>query len=196
MIEYRSGEEADSQTIAEMMTIASDGVVDFLFHDLLPGMTPVQLLALNLAKDNFPHTFKNTIVARQGNEIVGVALSYPSAYHRVTPEMRDFVPLDRLQHLDDFYSSRVEDSWLLDTVYVADGCRRQGIAGRLLSLVEERAVREGYDALSLVVFSDNEPAVQLYKNAGFHAVSRIELKGNQFIQHDGGCLLMKRESSV
>ena len=196
MIEFRSGDEADSETIAEMITIASDGVVDFLFHDLLPGMTPVQLLAHNLTKDSLPHTFKNTIVAAEGNQLVGAALSYTSAYHRVTPELRDFLPVERLQHLEEFYSSRVEDSWLLDTLYVAEGFRRQGIGGTLLSLVQERAAREGYDALSLIVFSDNEPAVQLYEKAGFHVVSRVELKRNQFIQHDGGCLLMKRESSI
>ena len=196
MIEFRSGNEADSKTIAEMIAIASDGVVDFLFHDLLPGMTPVQLLTHNFAKDSFPHTFKNTIVAAKGNELVAAALSYPSTYHTVTPEMRDFLPVERLRHLEDFYSSRVEGSWLLDTLYVAEGCRQQGIGATLLSLVQERAAREGYDALSLIVFADNQPAVQLYKKVGFHVVTRVELKRNQFIQHDGGCLLMNREISI
>jgi hypothetical protein len=38
---YRPAEKEDSAKLAELINIASDGVVEYLFHDLIPGMTPV-----------------------------------------------------------------------------------------------------------------------------------------------------------
>ena len=44
--------------------------------------------------------------------------------------------------------------------------------------------------LSLIVFADNAPALSLYKSLGFETVQAIKLEGNQFIPHQGGCLLL------
>ena len=41
----RPAEKADSERIAEFISLASDGVVDYLFHGLVSGMTPVQVVA-------------------------------------------------------------------------------------------------------------------------------------------------------
>ena len=56
-IKYRLGKKEDSQKIAEMIETASDGVMEYLFHDLVPGMSPVQVVAYNLGNDNYPHKF-------------------------------------------------------------------------------------------------------------------------------------------
>ena len=55
-IKYRLGKKEDSRKIAELINIASDGVVEFLFHDLVPGMSPVQVVAHNLENDNYPYS--------------------------------------------------------------------------------------------------------------------------------------------
>jgi hypothetical protein len=89
------------------MDIASDGVMEYLFHSLVPGMTPVQVIAHNHENDNFPHSYKSAIVATDKSDIVGIALSYPSSYHKITDEMRSFFLTDRLEHFSAFYSSRV-----------------------------------------------------------------------------------------
>jgi hypothetical protein len=57
-IVYRPAEKADSQRVAELISLASDGVVDFLFHDLVPDMTPNQVVAHNLAQDRYPHSYR------------------------------------------------------------------------------------------------------------------------------------------
>ncbi len=47
--------------------------------------------------------------------------------------------------------------------------------------------------MSLIVFADNELAIPVYKRIGFEIVQKIELRGNEFIKHEDGCLLMKCE---
>lgn len=192
-IKYRPSEKKDCAKLAELVNIASDGVVEYLFHGLVPGMTPVQVLAHNYENDNYPHSYKSAIVASDKNDIVGMALSYPSSYHKISDEMKSFFPVERLEHFRAFYSSRVENTWFLDALGVIESHRRCGIGEKLISLTKEKAVENGYNALSLIVFADNALALPVYKNTGFEGVQKVELRENEFIKHEDGCLLMKCE---
>lgn len=190
-IKYRPAEKPDSTKIAELIDIASDGVVEYLFHDLVPKMSPVQIMAYNLEKDNYPHSYKSALVAADGTNVIGMVVSYPASYHKITDEMRSFFPNERLEHLSDFYSSRVPNSWFLDALGVDDTYRRKGIGRRLVELTKERAKDNGYEILSLIVFADNSTALAFYKALGFRVVQEINLEGNEFIPHHDGCLLLK-----
>ncbi len=192
-IDYRTGAKEDSLTIAELINIASDGVVEYLFHDLVAGMTPDQVVANNLEEDNFPDSYKSAIVAVDDGNIAGMALSFPASYHKITEEMSNFFPADRLEHLRHYYSSRVENSWMLDALGVFENYRRHGIAEELISLTKQRAIENGYNILSLICFADNTLAIPLYKRTGFEVVQKVELRGNEYIKHEEGCLLMKCE---
>ena len=188
---YRPAEKADCTKIAELINLASDGIVEYLFHDLVSEMTPVQMIAYNLAEDHYPHSYKSAIVAADGKNVVGMALSYPSSYHKITDEMRGFFPADRLEHLRDFYSSSVSKSWFLDALAVDENCRKHGIGRRLVDLTKERAKDNEYAILSLIAFADNSPALGLYKRVGFRVAKKVDLAGNAFIPHQDGCLLLR-----
>ncbi len=95
---YREGKKEDSLRIAELDNIASDGAIDFLFHDLIPDMTPVQIVASNLEKGSYPYSFRSVIVAELDERIIGMSLSFPGKYHRITEEMKNFFPRDRINH--------------------------------------------------------------------------------------------------
>ena len=165
--------------------------MEYMFHDLVPGKTPVKLVADNLAYNYYPYTYTNTIVAVDGDTVVGMALSYPSSYHHITDEMKSFLPADRLTHLSDFYSANVANSRYLDALCVVESHRRQGIGEKLISRTKEKAVEDNDNALSLIVFADNSSAISVYKRTGFEVVQKVNLRSNEFIAHRGGCLLMK-----
>ena len=187
---YGPAEKKDCAVLAELINMASEGVVEYLFRDLVPGVTPVQLIAHNLENVDTPHCYKSAIVARDGDDVVGMTLSYSSDFHYISDEMRDFFPPDRLEHLSDFYAARVENSWYLDTLGVFEGHRRQGIGEKLISLTKDKAVENGYNALSLIVFADNELALPVYKRTGFEIVRKVELGANEYIHHEDGSLLL------
>ncbi len=188
--EYGPAEKKDCAVLAELINMASDGVVEYLFRDRVPGMTPVQLIAHNLENVDSPHCYKSAIVARDGDDVVGMTLSYSSDFHHISDEMRNFFPADRLAHLNDFFTARVENSWYLDTLGVFEGHRRQGIGEKLISLTKEKAVENRYNALSLIVFADNELALPIYKRTGFEVVRKVELGANEYIHHEDGSLLL------
>lgn len=195
-IKYRDGKRKDSKKLAELINIASDGAVKYLFHNLVPGMSPVQVVAHNLENDNYPHSYRNAIVAAEETDVIGMALSYPSSYHKITDEMRSFFPADRLEHFSHFFSSRIENSWFLDALCVIESHRGRGIGEKLISLSKEIAIANGYNALSLIVFADNALAIPVYERTGFEVVQKVELGGNEFIKHEDGCLLMKCKITI
>ena len=97
---YRAGQKGDCPKLADFIYIASDGVVEFLFHDLIPGRSPQQIMARSLEKDGGHYTYKNTFVAETEGGVVGASFCYPSRYHVISDEMRQFYPADRLEPLD------------------------------------------------------------------------------------------------
>ena len=190
---YRGARKQDCATLAEFVCIAAGGVMDFLFHELIPGMMPLEIERKSLENEEMPRSYKNTIVAEKGGTLVGGALSIPSSYHRITEEMREFFPEDRMAHMEHFFSSRVENSLLLDALCVDENCRGQGIGTKLISLTRQKAIDAGFKRLSLIVFADNTNARRLYEHSGFEVVEKIELKPHALIPHEGGCLLMRCE---
>ncbi|MCG8381151.1 MAG: GNAT family N-acetyltransferase [Gammaproteobacteria bacterium] len=190
-INYRQGEKDDSQRIAELDYIASGGAVEYLFHDLVPGLSAVQLLSNGLEQDEYPHTYRSCIVAESDQKIVGMALSYPAEFHGITDELESFLPADRLERFREFYSSRGEGSYYLDAMCVDEMCKGKGIGKALLEQTKIKASSEDYRELSLIVFADNTRAISLYEHNGFEGVKNIELEQHKLIPHEGGCILMK-----
>lgn len=190
-VDYRQGKKDDCQQIAELDYIASDGTIEYLFHDLVPGLSAVQLLSNGLEQDVYPHTFRSCIVAESDQKIVGMALSYPAGLHGITDELVNFLPADRLERFREFYSSRVESSYFLDAMCVDKKYRGNGIGKALLEQTKIKASSEGYGELSLIVFADNTRAISLYENNDFECVKNIKLEPHKLIPHENGCILMK-----
>lgn len=192
-ITYRDGRKEDCAALAEFVSIAAGGVIEFLYHDLIPGMTPLEIERKLLEKVESPRSYNNSIVAEKDGKLVAAALSIPSSHHRITEEMRAFFPEDRLAHLEHLLSSRVENSLLLDALCVAEDTRTQGVGSQLIALTKKKAVNAGFKLLSLIVFADNTNARRLYEQCGFEVVEKIELKPHALIPHEGGCFLMRCE---
>jgi len=192
-IAYRNGRKEDCAALAEFVSIAAGGIIDFLYHELIPGMTPLEIECKSLENVEFPRSYKNSIVAEKDGILVGAALSIASSHHRITKEMQAFFPADRMEHLKHFFSARVENSLLLDALCVDTDSRGQGVGSQLISLTKQKAVNAGFKLLSLIVLADNTNARRLYEHCGFEVVENIELKSHALIPHEGGCFLMRCE---
>ncbi|MEW8049909.1 MAG: GNAT family N-acetyltransferase [Candidatus Thiodiazotropha sp.] len=191
---YRAARKEDSYRIAELDYIASGGASEYLFHDLVPDSTPIQVVAYGLENDFYPHSFRSAIVAESNDEVIGMALSFPTKFHGINDEMRNFLPFERLEHFKAFFSARVDDSYYIDAICVDSEYRNKGIGKSLLEKTIEKARKEGFSLLSLIAFVDNHKAIKFYNDHGFVALRQVELKKHALIPHTGGCLLMRAET--
>ena len=189
-ITYRTGRKEDCPRLAEFIYIASDGVVEFLFHDLIDRVSPIQMVAQNLANDSGYYTYKNTFVAEAETGVAGVCFYYPAKYHVISDEMKAFFPADRIEHLKHILSGRVDGSLYIDTLCVDEKVRGKGIGGELIALTKKKAVEQGFSALSLITLADNTSAHRLYFRCGFEVVSYVPMEPHELIPHEGGAVLM------
>jgi ribosomal protein S18 acetylase RimI-like enzyme len=73
-------------------------------------------------------------------------------------------------------------------IAVADGFRRQGVAGRLIDEIIEWAREQRDFGVELTVKADNAGAIALYENKGFKVTKRMK---RYYLDGDG--ILMRRE---
>jgi ribosomal protein S18 acetylase RimI-like enzyme len=185
---YRTGRSDDCSTIAEGIDKASGGIMDFLFAGF-PG-SPAGLLSAELAEEDGADSYRNAFVAVVEEKVIGIVYAYPAKFHEINEEMRNLFPQERLEQMEDFFTTRIENSLFLDSIYVDEAFRGRGIGSHLLQLVKDRAKAAGYPQVSLMVMADNERAQAVYKNSGFSVVKHVSLPQHRLIPHTGGAYLM------
>jgi ribosomal protein S18 acetylase RimI-like enzyme len=84
------------------------------------------------------------------------------------------------------------DEAVVEELAVAPSARRCGVATALLRRCADDARAHGHGALILQVTTDNEPAIGLYRRAGFVVRSRRSWRLRRRLFGSPGCLIMKK----
>ncbi len=190
IITYRDAGQTDCLPIAGLDRIAAGGVLDFLYRDLVPGMSPVELAAEVLGRENGSYSFRNTRVAEIGGEVAGMLISYHSSHHALSDDMTEYFPRDRIDRIRALFTAEVPESLYIDSLAVHAPYRRHGIGGELLGHAAEKARRMGLDTLSLITFADNKTAHRLYGKQGFSLVQQLPFVADELMPHRGGIYVM------
>lgn len=186
---YRPAQKSEASDIARYMTMASGGIYEFLLHDLLPGITPVQMLAREIEDEKAVHSYRYTHVAISDGNIVGISQSYPTPQNHIPEELEKEIPKERLEVLREVFNLRVEDSLYLNVLGVAANCRGQGIGKQLISIEKQKAKQLGFPNLSLFVVADNNGAIRLYEKQNFQEVKRVNIAPQPLFPHDSVILM-------
>lgn len=189
-ISYRKAHVNESPILAEFTYYASEGLLDYMFNDTIPDLTVTQLLTFGFEDESRYNSYKGVFVAECNGRIAGMIQAYSGKHHEIDDEMRSIIPGERLEQLGEFYGSRIDNSFLINAMYVDEKCRRRGIASRLMALVRDEAKSCGFDKLCLFVFADNLPAQKLYEGCGFKTVKNIAFNDSAILNHDRGICLM------
>lgn len=195
-IAYRMARPDDSRDVARFMCIAGGGVYEFLFDNLIPFVTAVDLLASGIGGEHYPISYRNCCVASLGHdgEIVAAANVFPADLLK----KKDYVLLgsDRHNHIRPILELQDWGSMFLNSLAVSAAHRGSGIGAKLLSWAEARTAEAGYNRLSLHVWADNIPAVNFYEARRFVQVGIAVVPSHPRLPHHGGSILMRHEISA
>jgi len=172
--------------LAEYIYHASDGLLDYLFEGIIPGLTVIQVLTHGLTDAARYNSYRSVLVAEHKHHIIGLIQAYPAIYHQIDDEMRNFIPGERLETLSGFYRSGIDNSLLINAMFVAKEFRCRGIGAALLALVKSQAKTMGFRKLSLFVLADNLIAQNVYYANGFKRINKIDFRDGAKINHAGG----------
>lgn len=190
-LDIRFGTSADTQTVADFVLAAGAGIFEQLFEGLLPGMTARDVLRVAVADDSSPLNFSNAVLVGEGDAALGCALCYPAEEYGLPLVVRTMVPRTRLEPLRELFESRLEGTFYLNTLVVSESARGRGIARLLLETVIGVAAESGAEALSLHAWTDNAPAMKLYRSFGFETVRELSVAPSTYLHHNGPMALMR-----
>ncbi len=188
---FRPATKADASALAVLVDIAGEGMPAYMWGTLkAPGQSVLEVGRERAARDTGGFSYKNAIVAEIDGEVaaslVGYRLDDPYDLEGNLAETPEIVrPLVRLE-------AQVPGSWYVNVLATFPEFRRNGIAGRLLAIAEEKAREERAPSLSVIVASWNEDAARLYARAGYAARAREKALPFPGCPHTGDWVLMVR----
>lgn len=193
---YRAATIADCQKIAELFSIASDGVTDYIWSTLAdeyPGLTGLEIGAKRYADEQNLFSYKNCVVAEQGGDVIGMLLTFPiepsETPDHSTTDTPSAPPTDEPDILAP-YSLEAPGTWYICGLALFPEFRGQGLGTQMLSIARQQAQAQGFPALSLLCFSQNTRAFNLYQRNGFREIDRTPVVPHPLIHHTGDIVLM------
>ena len=173
MIEIKNAIKEQNKDIARLIMMAMTDECCKYFCGERYGLDDFYRMMCHLVeRDDSQYSYKNTLVAMDGKQVVGVSVSYDgSRLHELrcafieaakTYIGKDHTGMDEETQAGELY---------LDSLAVLSGYRRQGIARRLLKATKEKALRMGLTYVGLLVDKDNPTGEALYASVGFRYVN-------------------------
>lgn len=192
-ISYRYATADDVDKIAELTVIAAGGISEFMLDGLFPKTSAQELLKLAILNEKNPMYYANTLVAEQEGGVIAATNFYPAKEHGVPALMKAFIPPERINHMKNFYESRVDNSLYVHTMSVLPEYRHTSAAMDLMKALKKIAFEKKLKFLSAHVWADNKPVVMALKLAQFEVIENIAVARHELLPHDGGMLLMKSQ---
>ncbi len=192
-IVFRPGEVGDGHEIASYISLAGDGLYEFLLDDLVPALEATDILRWAIASSETPLSYRNCFVAVDTNsrQLAGVVNSFPADLLR--EHGLGFLPSARTQHVRAILDLQDWGSWFINGLAVGERWRRKGIATQLLEHAASQAREAGFDRISLHVWADNLSACAFYKKIGFVALGTADITTSPRLPHTKGSILMRLE---
>jgi len=182
-IEYRAATRSDSRRIAELYSIASDGVSDYIWSKMAgAGQSLLDIGQQRYERKNTAFSYENCIVAEAEGQVIAVMLTYEMQ------EDDDYVEEDPV--LKPFWLLEEPNSFYIAGIAVDTSWRQKGIARTLMSMAESRCRQIGLPALSLIVFEANTVAHDFYLRLGYIETMRKPIVEHEMIHYTGDALLL------
>ena len=188
---FRKATPADALALAELMDQAGEGIPAWLWaQDADKGQSALDVGMARARRPDGAFSYPNATVLEYAGQVAGMLLAYAQpAEMNVDAELDgvpDFlVPLVELECL-------APGSFYINAIAVYPQYRSMGLGALLMTEAESLALAHASQALSLIVFDDNEGAVRFYRRLGFEVAAHRPVVAHECYSHTGRELLMTR----
>ncbi len=163
----------DARVLAYLANIASLGIPEFLWRDLIKANeSPLDVGEEIAARENGESSYTNARICVLNNNVAGMVASYRqinkykigdlSKYPEV---VQPFVKLE----------AKAPGSWVINSIATFEEYRSTGVATLLMTDTEKQAKANNCNLMSLIVASENVNAKRLYEHLGYNSVSSLPI---------------------
>ncbi|MEH6468865.1 MAG: GNAT family N-acetyltransferase [Porticoccus sp.] len=182
MISFRAAQREDCRAIAELYSISSDGVADYIWaKSVKPGEEILDVGERRYEREDSVFSYKNCTIVEVSGETAGMMVSFPMKTSGEVDEDPVLAPYSRLEE---------DNSYYICGMALFPEHRGKGIGHQFLALANQQAKLRRFNKLSLIVFEENAGAKRLYEEFGFKEVGRETIVAHPFIPHTGDAILM------
>ena len=172
MIEIQEATKTQASAIAKLIMMAMTDDCCLYFCGEGHGLEDFRrMMTMLVEREDSQYSYKNTLVALDGEEVVGISVSYDGG--RLHELRCAFIEAAK-EHLGKNHSGMDDETQAgelyLDSLAVLPEYRRQGIARALLLATKERAGKMGLPCVGLLVDNENTDGEALYSSVGFQYV--------------------------
>jgi ribosomal protein S18 acetylase RimI-like enzyme len=181
----RPATAADARKIAELISIASEGLSVYVWSKHASAMDNLfEVGRKRYQLEDAEIGFRNATIVCIGTEVAGMLLAFP------TQSDDEHVETDPV--LAPFSELSEPDSYYICSLAMFPEYRGAGVGSHLLAEAENRCRNIGLHKISLIVFESNIGAKRLYERAGFVETNRATTVPHPLIRVSGDALLMVR----
>lgn len=190
--DIRPANIGDAVHLAALVDMASLGLASYNWRLMAePGQAPFEVGRARAMRETGDFSYRNAYIAEVDGTPSGVLIGYvlPDPYDAalIAKASEMFRPLAELE-------SEAAGRWYINVLAVYPEYRGQGIGKALLT--HAGAVgRIAPKGMAIIVASQNDRALKLYKRAGYEAVSRRRFTPPPGIGEEGDFLLLTKAHS-
>lgn len=188
-VKIRAARREDSRKIAELFSISSDGVADYMWSTLAePGEDILDVGERRYSRDNTQFSYQNCTIAELDGEVVGMIAAFPMETEESNYPEKDVDPV-----LAPYAKLEEPNSYYIAGMAVFPEYRGNGIGSKFLEIAERQAKDVGLNRVNLIVFEGNSGAKRLYERHGYHEIAREKVAPDELIHYEGYALLMVKD---
>ncbi|MBG0791255.1 MAG: GNAT family N-acetyltransferase [Desulfovibrionaceae bacterium] len=192
-IEFRPAESEESQRLTSIIQETSGGLVDYILTGVIPFTKPHLILRSQVITEDSLYSYRNMVVCEEEGEIIGLILAYPWDEQVASDLTRRYLSEQKYGVVEDLLNSAEENSLFINTFWVSEKYRGEGLADVLMDVAAEWARSKGLTRLSLHVWKGNERAVRFYSRHGFIQTRTFPFPDHKLLHYKTGKLQMCKE---
>ncbi len=156
------------------------------------GKSALELIYEDVLSEHAKSSYRNCLVARSDNKVLGVANFYPGCHFRITSELIKHFGSDKINHISLLFKEDLADSMYIAALITDENYRGQNIGKGLIDAVKQRADSLGLPYVALYVWLDNVGGIRFYERFGFNTTKRVNIGPKNKVNNIEGTLLLMK----
>lgn len=189
----RSATIRDATHLAALVDIAGEGFASYFWGQMAgPGQSPFEIGRMRARRDEGSFTWRNAVIAEIDGDVAGALVGYRIADSTDPADITDAPAIVRpMVELE----AEAPGHWYVNVLAVFPEYRGKGIGGALLARADDIGRAVAPAGMAIIVASENEGAVRLYKRCGYREVARRPIVGFPGYLREGDWVLLTRPHS-
>lgn len=181
---------SDVSAMIPLIKMASGGLSEFLLDDIVTDVPADFFIEMALTDENTTYYYPHLMVAESAQTIIGASNYYPAELHGLPDIMRSFITKEKLDILQPYFNSRVEQSLYINTLAILPEYRHTACGLILAKKIEQVAREKNRRCLSAHVWVGHTELHSAMKMAGYEEVEHLDIT-HPGLFYEGGMVLLK-----